>query len=75
MTEGRCSPVPLRPIDHEARRFWSAALFCRRMPARDQTLARRILVNLMQSEFAPIRTRATAILKGPANESDRPCSD
>ena len=51
------------PISLEAQRFWNAAIFMRRAPDRDQTIAIKIIDRLARSPFEPLRTRALEMMK------------
>jgi hypothetical protein len=53
----------MSPLEVAALKFWNAAIFHRRAPARDQTIADRILIDAARSDFTPIRLRAIQILK------------
>ena len=59
------------PLDLAALQFWNAAKFHRRAPGRDQTNARKVLIQLSASGPANIRERAITILKEIASH-DQP---
>lgn len=53
----------MSPRELSALKFWNAAVFIRRAPDRDRTIAYAIIDELAMSEFTPIRNRAEQILK------------
>lgn len=53
----------LSEIRLEAQRFWNAAIFIRRAPDRDQSIAVKIIERTARSKHKPLRERAIQILK------------
>lgn len=65
----------MQPLELAALKFWNAANFHRRAPDRDQTNARKVLIEAAACRFGPIRKRAIAILKEIAHDAEPASAD
>jgi len=58
-------------IDLSTLKFWNAALFIRRAPERDQSIAQRVLRDVVKHSTGTLNQRATELMKEPNNGTGR----
>lgn len=63
--------MPMSGLDLATRRFWSAALFARRAPERNQEYARAILKDIAANATGPLQERAAELVKERDNGTGR----